>query len=85
MVKPKERIKMPEQDPLTRIKNFSEVPLGYTNIMAKEEAERCLQCGDPKCIEGCPVNIDIPGFIILIKEEKYREAVEFPPEHPHIR
>jgi len=77
MVKPKKRIKMPEQDPNERIKNFKEVPLGYTDIMAKEEAERCLLCGNPECITGCPVNIDIPGFIALLKEEKYRESIEY--------
>lgn len=76
MVKPKPRQEMPEQDPKERVNNFHEVPLGFTDIMAIEEAERCLQCGDPKCITGCPVNIDIPGFIKLIREEKYRDAIE---------
>ncbi len=54
---------MPEQDPLERAKNFLEVPLGYTEQMAMEEAERCLQCKNPKCVEGCPVNVRIPEFI----------------------
>ena len=53
------RQKMREQDPTKRIHNFSEVALGFTEEMAKTEVERCLQCGDPKCINGCPVNIDI--------------------------
>ncbi|MGA7161607.1 MAG: dihydropyrimidine dehydrogenase, partial [Bacteroidota bacterium] len=56
----KERMKiprhgMPEQNPLERAKNFLEVPLGYTPELAREEAERCIQCKNPKCMEGCPV------------------------------
>ncbi len=67
----KERMKiprhgMPEQDPLVRAKNFFEVPLGYTADMAMEEADRCLQCKDPKCIQGCPVNVKIPQFIFHV-------------------
>ncbi len=57
---------MPEQDPLVRAKNFFEVPLGYTADMAMEEADRCLQCKDPKCIQGCPVNVKIPQFIFHV-------------------
>lgn len=72
----KKRQKMPEQDPEKRIKNFEEVPLGYTEGMALKEANRCLQCAKPFCVEGCPVQIDIPGFIKLIKEKKFREAIE---------
>ncbi|MFX0144294.1 MAG: NADPH-dependent glutamate synthase, partial [Candidatus Hodarchaeota archaeon] len=66
---------MKEQKPSERIHNFSEVALGFTEEMAKIEVERCLQCGDPKCIEGCPVNIDIPKFIKYIKEDNLIEAV----------
>ncbi len=67
----KERMKiprhaMPEQEPLVRAKNFFEVPLGYTADMAMEEADRCLQCKDPKCIQGCPVNVKIPQFIFHV-------------------
>jgi len=68
------RQKMPEQDPILRSKNFNEVNLGYSVEIAKAEAGRCLQCDKPLCIEGCPVNVDIPGFIKLIREEKYCEA-----------
>ena len=68
------RQKMPEQDPVLRSKNFNEVNLGYSLETAKTEAGRCLQCDKPLCIEGCSVNVDIPGFIKLIREEKYCEA-----------
>jgi glutamate synthase (NADPH/NADH) small chain len=60
------RQKMPEQDPKVRAKNFNEVPYGYTPELAQLEASRCLQCKKPKCMEGCPVEIDIPAFIKLI-------------------
>jgi len=62
------RQQMAEQDPLVRAKNFDEVPYGYTEEQAKLEAARCLQCKKPACVPGCPVGIDIPGFIQLIKE-----------------
>jgi glutamate synthase (NADPH/NADH) small chain len=69
------RHKMHAQDPILRSRNFKEVNLGYTVETAKEEAERCLQCAKPLCVEGCPVNINIPEFIRLIKEGEFQEAV----------
>ena len=68
------RNKIPEQDPILRSKNYSEVNLGYTAELAIAEAERCIQCAKPRCVKGCPVNIDIPGFIKLIKEGEFVEA-----------
>ncbi|TXT59192.1 MAG: Sulfide dehydrogenase subunit alpha [Promethearchaeota archaeon] len=76
MVNKEKRQEMPEQDPNKRINNFNEVPLGYTEEMAVKEANRCLQCAKPFCVEGCPVQIDIPAFIKLIKEKKFQDAVE---------
>jgi len=67
---------MPEQDPQVRKRNFDEVPLGYTPEMAKTEALRCIQCKKPECVEGCPVEVDIPGFIALIAEGKFIEAAK---------
>ena len=58
---------MPTQDPLERAHNFNEVALGYTPEIAREEAQRCLNCKNKPCVQGCPVNIDIPGFISCIK------------------
>ncbi|MBW1776967.1 MAG: NADPH-dependent glutamate synthase [Deltaproteobacteria bacterium] len=66
---------MPEQEPKVRAKNFMEVPLGYTPEMAVKEAKRCLQCKKPSCVEGCPVNVDIPGFIRHIKEGDFTRAI----------
>jgi len=72
----KERTPMPEQPAEERRKNFNEVALGYTKEDALAEASRCLSCKDPKCVEGCPVNVDIPGFIKLICEEDFGGAIE---------
>jgi len=60
---------MPEQDPKVRAKNFDEVTLGYTAELAQAEAQRCLNCKTAPCRKGCPVQIDIPAFIKLIKED----------------
>lgn len=70
------RQKMPEQKPEIRRCNFSEVPLGYTPEMAKVEASRCLQCKKPQCVEGCPVNVNIPGFIAQVAEGNFLEAIK---------
>jgi len=72
----KPRTPMPEQDPQTRARNFEEVALGYTEEMAVEEAARCLACKNKPCVRGCPVNIDIPAFIQLVAERRFREAAE---------
>jgi glutamate synthase (NADPH) small chain len=70
------RIPMTEQLPEIRIHNFLEVPLGYTSEEAMAEADRCLQCKKPKCVEGCPVRVDIPGFVGLIAAGKYVAAAQ---------
>ena len=72
----KEKHKMPEQPPEKRIHNFNEVPLGYSPEIAIEEAKRCLQCKNPPCTKGCPVEIDIPEFIKKISEGDFDKAVE---------
>ena len=66
---------MPEQDPKVRARNFLEVPLGYTPELAVKEAERCLQCKKPSCVAGCPVSVDIPGFIRHIREGDFTGAI----------
>ena len=66
---------MPKQLPKDRINNFDEVALGYTEESALKEASRCLICPNPQCIKGCPVELDIPAFIELIKEKKYNQAI----------
>lgn len=65
------RQKMPEQDPLERAHNFYEVALGYPNDLALMEASRCLQCKKPYCMKGCPVEVDIPDFIQMVKDGDY--------------
>jgi len=66
---------MRQQDPGVRIRNFDEVPLGYTEEEAVEEAERCLQCKNAPCIEGCPVLIDIPRFIEHMANRRFGQAI----------
>ena len=72
----KNKHKMPEQPPKQRIKNFNEVPLGYDKKTAIAEAKRCLQCKNKPCIKGCPVEIDIPGFIKQIAQGNFEKAAE---------
>ena len=67
---------MPEQDPQVRARNFKEVALGYTPEMAITEAGRCLNCKNPKCVEGCPVNVRIPEFIAKVRERDFKGAYE---------
>ena len=66
---------LPEQDPAKRRHNFQEVPFGYDEETAVLEASRCLGCKKPKCVDGCPVEIDIPGFVGLVRERKFKEAM----------
>lgn len=72
-VKPKQ-VKWTEQPPKERIKNFKEVAFVYTPEEAQKEASRCLQCKKPLCIGGCPVEVDIPGFVKLIEEGDFKKA-----------
>ena len=69
-----EKIKMPEQAPDVRNKNFQEVTTGYTKEMAMEEAQRCLNCKHKPCITGCPVNVRIPEFITQVAKGEFLEA-----------
>jgi glutamate synthase (NADPH/NADH) small chain len=69
------REEMPHQNPKKRVENFDEVALGYSEEQALAEAARCLECKNPKCVEGCPVNVDIPAFISQVKEGKFDEAI----------
>ena len=66
---------MPEQEADVRRRNFDEVPFGYSKELAMKEAERCLQCKKPTCVTGCPVSIDIPGFVKLIKEGEFTKSI----------
>lgn len=68
------RAKMPEQAPEVRKRNFMEVPLGLTSEMAQTEAARCLQCKSPACVDGCPVSVNIPGFINKIAQGDFEGA-----------
>ena len=71
----RERQEMPRQDPQVRARNFDEVALGYTMELALAEAERCLQCKKPLCVQGCPVEVKIPEFILALREGDLPRAV----------
>ena len=71
----KKQVPMREQPAAERKKNFKEVPLGYSQEEAVLEAKRCLQCQKPFCVDGCPVGIDIPGFIGLIAKQDFLGAI----------
>lgn len=68
------KVPVREQDPKVRATNFEEVCLGYNEEEAREEASRCIQCKNPKCVKGCPVSINIPGFIKQVEEGNIEEA-----------
>ncbi|MGI5921192.1 MAG: NADPH-dependent glutamate synthase [Syntrophomonadaceae bacterium] len=70
------RQEMPLQEAALRIKNFNEVALGYSTEHALLEASRCLACKEPACMEGCPVEVDIPGFISLLKQQEFQKAID---------
>ena len=72
----KTKHEMPQQKPVDRIKNFREVPYGYNKEIAINEAKRCLQCKNKPCAKGCPVEIDIPGFINCIANGDFDKAAE---------
>lgn len=67
---------MPEQPADVRNKNFKEVAIGYTKEIAVDEAQRCLNCPKPRCVMGCPVNVEIPKFIHAIAQESFSEAIK---------
>ena len=69
------RVDMPRQDPKVRARNFNEVALGYTHEMALQEANRCIQCPKRPCVDGCPVNVNIPEFIKAIRDNDMPESV----------
>jgi len=68
------RLEMPRQEPGLRVKNFNEVALGYSLEQAQAEANRCILCPRHPCVEGCPVEIDIPGFIGAMRDNDLPEA-----------
>ena len=70
------RQEMTERHPKQRAKYFDEVTLGYSLKEAQFEAARCIQCKDPACIKGCPVGIDIPGFLEMIVNNKLNDAID---------
>ncbi|OYT54024.1 MAG: glutamate synthase (NADPH), homotetrameric [Candidatus Altiarchaeales archaeon ex4484_2] len=71
-----EKTQVSKQNPGERVKNFREVSLGYSADEVLREASRCLSCSNPSCMEGCPVRVDIPGFIKHIKEKDFDKAAD---------
>jgi glutamate synthase (NADPH/NADH) small chain len=76
MAKRNPQMDMPKQTIAKRIHNFDEVALGFSEVLALEEAARCLNCPKPQCKKGCPVEVPIPEFIQLLKEHKYGDAAK---------
>jgi glutamate synthase (NADPH) small chain len=72
----KKSVPMREQSAAARIKNFNEVPLGYNEEEAIKEASRCMQCAKKPCIDGCPVRIDIPGFILALRQKDHQKGID---------
>ena len=70
------KVPVSEQDPKVRATNFDEVCLGYTKEEAMDEASRCINCKNAKCITGCPVSINIPAFIEQVKDGNFEKAYE---------
>ena len=70
------KVPVREQEPKVRATNFDEVCLGYNKEEAMDEAQRCLNCKNPRCVEGCPVSINIPGFIQEVKNGDFKKASE---------
>ena len=70
------KVPVREQKPEVRAKNFEEVCYGYNDEEAVEEAQRCINCKNARCIQGCPVSIDIPSFISKIKEGEFEAAYQ---------
>ena len=64
-----------EQDPAERVRNIREVPFAYTPAQARAEAVRCLSCKNEPCVTGCPVGVDVPGFLKLVAEGDFRGAI----------
>ena len=79
------RVVVREQNPQVRATNFDEVCYGYNKEEAMEEAARCLNCKKPKCVEGCPVSIDIPAFIAEVKEGNFGKHSRSSASLPHFR
>lgn len=76
MAEKKKRSHMKERSAAERVRDFNEVPLGFTPEQAIEEAKRCIQCKNPLCVKGCPVEVKIPEFIKLVAEGKFAEAAQ---------